>query len=251
MTAQEKLYKFATETAYPYILQLPFYLEYREKISILLVGSTATGLCTDTSDVDICLLCKEQIFNDISEGTNWVNGRPTEILIDDIQLHYYAIGYEAIEKKILEYDDISFYVYGNAIALNDNSGLYSKIKNIINDDEIKIKRKNKAIDMLSRRNRALKQILSKESDPILRINIGLEIIELILTAAALLDSVQFDRRKRFYTTALSGKIGNKIIGKVDTLINILSNIGKIDDSENSCIFMQIVDECINSMQCHE
>jgi predicted nucleotidyltransferase len=248
MTTQQRLRNFAEEIAYPYVIQLPFFVEYHNKISILLVGSTATGLCNDNSDVDICFLCDEYVFSDISQGTDWINGRPIEIIIDNVQLHYYAISYETIEKKITEYDDITFYVYGNVVVLNDNSGLYIKVKNMIYNDEIRINRKNKAVDMLIRRNRAFKQIILKESDPILRIRVGLEIIELLLKAIALSDGNEFDMRKKFYTTALTGNKGMKMIYKLDILIDSLSKISKIENSEKSCIFMQIIDDCIKVIQ---
>ena len=248
MTVHQKLLNFAKGTAYPFILNLPFYAKYSINISILIVGSTATGQCNDNSDVDICLLCEEHIFNDISTGTNWINGSPTEIIMNDIQLHYYAISYEAIEKKLAEYDDVAFYVYGNAVALSDNSGLYNKIKGLIFNDETRTNRKNKAIDMLVRRNRALKQILQRENDPILRIKVGLEIIELLLKTIALSDQIEFDTRKRFYITALDGDIGKNMACKVDSLINFLSDVGNIENKDKSCLFTQTVDDCIESIQ---
>jgi len=244
LTIQEKLITFAKEVAYPYILRLPFYVEHENNISVLLVGSAATGLCTEASDVDICLLCRDHVYNEISKNTNWSNGRPTEVILDKTQLHFYAISFETLEIKITDYDDITFYVYGNATALNDDAGLFIKLKNIIFDEEIINGRKHKALDMLIRRNRALTQILNGESDPILRITIGLEIIEHLLKVTALSDNIMFDKRKRFYNTALIGNIGIMIQPKIDTLLAYLSEISLIDNKDSSSAFLQIVKECI-------
>jgi predicted nucleotidyltransferase len=244
LTIQQKLFNFAKEVAHPYVLQLPFYIEHENEISVLLVGSVATGTCTDTSDVDICFLCRDNIFCEISKNTDWAKGRPTEIILDNIQLHYYAINFETLEKKIAEYDDVAFYVYGNAIALNDNAGLFDKIKNNIFNDEIKNGRKHKALDMLIRRNRALTQILEIEPDPILRITVGLELIEHLLKVTALSDNAMFDKRKRFYTTALTGNNGMTIKPKIDVLLACLSEISLIDNKDKSSAFLQIVNECI-------
>ena len=246
MTAHQRLLGFANETAYPYILNLPIYINHADDVSVLLVGSVATGLCIESSDVDICLLCKEAVFDEIAKGTNWKNGRPTEIEINNTQLHYYAISYENLEQKIADFDDVVFYVYGNAIALNDNAGLFEKIKNLIFNEEIKSQRKSKSVDMLIRRNRALKQIFDKEHDPILRITIGLELIELLLKTVALFDDVPFDKRKRFYSTALTGNLGANLHHKIDCLIASLSEIVREENKEQASVFLQIVDECIAS-----
>jgi len=246
-TIQQKLLAFAKEVAYPYIQQLPFYLEYENDISVLLVGSAATGLCTEHSDVDICLLCRENTFDEISKNANWNSGHPTEIILGNTQLHYYAAGFETLEKKIADYDDVVFYVYGSAIDLNDNAGLFDKIKRNIFSDEIKNGRRHKSFDMLVRRNRALKQILEIEPDPILRMAIGLEIIELILKNIALADDTPFDKRKRFYSTALIGSFGCEAKPKIDNLIACIGDISGIKSKEKDHEFLQIVDECIESL----
>jgi len=250
MNIQEKLIMFAKNIAYPYIQQLPFYIEHENNISVLLVGSAATGLCTESSDVDICILCREYIFNEISANTNWNNGKPTEVILNNMQLHFYAISIETIEKKIVEYDDVTFYIYGNTITLNDNANLICKLENLINNDEIKIERKNKAFDLLIRRNKALAQIFEKEPDPISRISVGMEIIEHLLKNVALSDNTMFDKRKRFYYTALTGKNGMLIKPKIDILLAYLSEISLIENNEKSLSYLYIVNECIDLLKSH-
>lgn len=244
MTAQERLLAFARETAYPYMMNLPFYTQYADDISVLLVGSVATGLCRETSDVDICLLCGETSYEDISKGTGWGTGQPTEVVIDGTQIHYYAVSFQKLKKRILGYEDAAFYLYGNAVLFNDNSGFYSKIMELIDDDNIKAIRKEKALDMLVRRNRALKQILKYEKDPILRITVGLELIGHLLKMIALSDGVPFDKRKRFYTTALVGDLGKQLKPRIGIMISSLGKIGNWEKSDISAQFMKALDKCI-------
>ena len=53
MTVKEELQKCAFEIAYPYIIKQPIIKDYFENLCFLLVGSVATGLCTEKSDVGI------------------------------------------------------------------------------------------------------------------------------------------------------------------------------------------------------
>lgn len=243
MNIQEKLMKFVYETAFPFIIRQPNIENFSDDISFLLVGSTATGLCSEYSDVDICLLCPQDVFDKISMNTNWVNGRPTEIIIEGIQLHYYAISVDTIINKIKSMDDITFYIYRTAIALNDNSGMFIRIQELIENNDLNKNRKIAAFDILTRRNRALKQVLSQEKDPIIRLRMSLEIIEHLLKAIALTDNLQFDIRKRLYITALLGQHGQNLKCNINNLFSLMGQISNADDKLTTSEFIIIIDDC--------
>lgn len=245
MTIQDKLKQFAYNTAYPYIMQQPNIERYLKDICFLLVGSSATGLCTEHSDVDICLLCKQEVFDDISVDTKWLEGKPTEVIIDGIQLHYYAMSINTVVDKIKSFDDITLYVYSNACVMKDNADIYSDIFILINSDEIKGPRYNKAVDTLTRRRRALEQVLKREQDPILRIRISLELVEHLIVCIALKDDLQFDKRKRLYQTALQGNRGSKLRPQIDKLLLLLGEIGDYSAAQNTADFLIIFDYCIS------
>ena len=174
MTIQDKLKKFAFGTGYNYIIEQQKFKDNFDKICFLLVGSVATGLCSIDSDVDICMLCERETFEKISVDTKWQMGCPTEIIIDGIQLHYYAISTESVIDKINKFDDITFYVYGTATVIGGNSMIFDKITKLINSTDIKTSRFNIAINMLNRRTKALNQVLILEdADTILYIKISL------------------------------------------------------------------------------
>lgn len=245
---QKKLMKFAFETAYPYIIEQSIIKDHFDSISFILVGSTTTGLCTVDSDVDICLLCPQNIFDIIAINTKWINGRPTEVVIDGIQLHYYAISIESVIRNIEKMDDRTLYVYGTAVVINDSPKLFNNIQKLIVNPELIEKRKNSTFDMLTRRNRALKQVLLKERDPILRLRMCLELIDLLLAAIALTDNQQFDKRKKFYITALKGQCGMKLMNKIDSLLSLLGNVSNVGDMKTTNKFLEIFDYCIHSIK---
>ena len=151
MNIQEKLISFAFDKAYPYIVEQPVIKDHLSKISFILVGSAATGLCNADSDVDICLICDQKSYDTISIGTRWLDGRPTEVIIDGTQLHYYGISTENLNQKISDMDNLTLYVYRNAIVINDAAGQYKQIAERINDPDSCSKRLSREVDMLGRR----------------------------------------------------------------------------------------------------
>ncbi len=243
MTVRERFLNFAEKTAYPYIINLPFVSNHINDMSILLIGSAASGLCTEYSDVDICILCGDELLKKISENTNLSSGSPNELILEGIQLHYFAVSFEFVFNKLNEFDDICFYLYSTAAVLNDNSGLYLKIRNVFDDENLKLKRKEKAADLFFRRTRALNSIFERETDPVIRLDIAIEIIKHILKVTALIDNVPFDIRKRFYTTALKGVVGKNIKEKADILINLVSSVSNYKNIEDSRLFLKVADEC--------
>lgn len=108
MTIQNKLLEFANEIALPYLLNHEDFQPYKASIDILLVGSSATGLCDEKSDVDICILCNEKVLNEISMKNEWNKGKPSEIIINGIQLHYYATSLENIHNKLKDFNESVF-----------------------------------------------------------------------------------------------------------------------------------------------
>lgn len=245
MTIHEKLKQFAFNVAYPYLLKQPSLEKYLDKITFLLVGSTATGLCTEKSDVDICILCEEDVFNDISKDTNWINGRPTQIVIDGIQLHYYAISTANVLNKIKILDDVTLYVYGTALIMSDPNGLYGPIIKEINNADLKKIRMEKSFDMLISRKRALQEIFESSADSILRIDISVELIKCVLRCIALKDDLQFDSRKRFYQSTLIGQTGTYLKKDMELILSLVGSIYDIKNTEANQKFQELLDYCYN------
>lgn len=247
MSVQEKLISFAFEKAYPYIIEQPAIKDYLSEISFILVGSSATGLCNEDSDVDICLLCNQEVYDVISVGTKWKEGRPTEVILEGTQLHYYAASVDELDNKIADLDDRACYVYGNAIEIKDIAGWYKHIAEQIHSQELLKARFDKEYDMLRRRFGAVSQVLAKDTDPMVRLRLSAEIIERLLKCVALYDGREYDPRKRLYRTALLGVTGSKLKPYVDTLFSLSGSICQLTNQKETDVFLETLDYCINSL----
>ncbi len=99
---QSELQEYAKSKCLPYLLDLPRFASSIEQLSFIIVGSVATGLCEENSDIDIAIVCDGEIYETISYETQWDSGRPSETRMDGIQLHYYGITFEKIESRTSE-----------------------------------------------------------------------------------------------------------------------------------------------------
>ena len=106
MEIQTRLKGFARGKCLPYLMELPKFSSYIDRLSFILVGSVATGICDETSDIDIAIACDENVYSIVSKDTLWSKRRPTEVQFDGVQLHYYAVAFEEIQQKIEELDDV-------------------------------------------------------------------------------------------------------------------------------------------------
>lgn len=247
MSIQETLITFAFEKAYPYIVEQPVIKDHLFKISFILVGSAATGLCNAESDVDICLLCDQSTYEAISVGTRWLDGRPTQVILDGTQLHYYAISADSVDKKIAELDGHTCYLYGNAIVIDDATGLYKQLAEKIHNPALLSQRFEKEHEMLERRKRALHYVMNSNTDPMARVEICTEIMKRLLICIALFDDRECDQRKRLYRTALLGPTGIVLKPKIDELFSQLGVACRAENWEESASFLEGFDYCFDSI----
>ena len=245
MSIQEKLITFAFEKAYPYIIEQAFIKDHLSKISFILVGSAATGLCKVDSDVDICLICDQGTFESIAVGTRWLNGRPTEVIIDGMQLHYYGISIDSLNKKIADMDNHALYVYRNAIVINDTTGHYKQIADRICNPVLLAERRNHEVEMLRRRKISLHYVLNGDTDPMVRIELCSELLKRLLICIALFDDRECDCWKRTYQTALLGNAGMELAPKVDEMFALLGAVANPDNHKDATKFLMHFDDCFD------
>lgn len=223
--AQERLQEFARSVALPYLMELPKIKPHADDQSFVLVGSAAAGLCREDSDVDVAIVCDKAVYNAISAGESWSEGRPAEVSLQGTQLHYYAIAFQYIEEKAAALDDGALYLYGSAVILSDPSGHYETLLNRLRQigPEVRKERLEGKLDMLLRRMRALEGCAS-QGDDLLTAEIYLEIIRRTLKIVALLDDVPFNPRKRLVATALTGSLGRRLEGAIRGLFSRLGDV---------------------------
>jgi len=228
-----KLLHLTEEKCFPYLLDLPQLKPFLDKSSIILVGSVATGLCREDSDIDIAIVCDKAIFTEISKDTQWAKGIPTETKIDGVQFHYYATTFDGIKSKLQKLDDMYLYVYGYAKILQDPQNAFERFISKYKPDDIEIRKQRieGKIDMLLRRTQALNYALGVK-DLFGIIEICKELIALSLKVSALLDNVPFEPRKRLFQTSLQGKFGSQLKSNILRLFTDLGAIGQLETEAN-------------------
>lgn len=243
---QTKFIEFARNEALPYLVQLPRFSDCINRLSFILVGSSATGLCRPDSDVDIAVVCDKELYDKISKETRWMEGRPSQEVINGIQLHYYAISFEEIDERFNQLNDLYLYVYSNCIVLQDPNDRYIKTIKAKDSKTVEIRRARTEgkLDILLRRSKVLEYCINKNEDVIAIMEIFLEVIKLSLKVTALLDNIDFEPRKRLFNTALSGKTGHIVEEKFRQLFYA---IGLIGASKQNLKFPQELIEIINEL----
>lgn len=174
-----------------------------------------------------------------------LDGRPTEVILDGTQLHYYAISTESLNRKIAELDGLTFYVYGNAIVIDDATGQYKQIADKIHDPSLLSQRFGNEIEMLGRRKRALHYVLNNDIDPMARLEVCSEIIKQLLVCIALYDGREYDSRKRLYRTALLGTTGNLLQSKIDAMISLVGTACRTENTMAATEFLELFDYCFD------
>ncbi len=243
-----KLLDMARTQCLSYVLNLPGFQPQVDRLLVLLVGSVATGLWREDSDIDIAVICEDEIYQLISRNENWENGRPSEIEIDGVQLHYYAITFEKIEQKLKQLDDIYLYVYSNVVVMHDPANLYQRhMGNFISSAQnVRKARIEGKLDMLLRRATGVQQCI-KQQDIVVTGCVCFEIVKMCLKICALLDDIPFDSRKRFFITATRGRLGGRCEGLIRQLICDIGTLGTLRESDDfeKFNFPRTLDKIVN------
>ncbi len=235
-TAQ-RLRDIAVRQCLPYLLALSRLAQYSSQLSFVLVGSVATGLCREGSDIDIAVVCEPEVYDAIARDTPWAAGRPCETEIDGVQLHYYAITVGTIESKLRELDDVALHIYGSAVVLWDPECRYRKQFAWVTEyaEQVRRERIEGKLDMLFRRARGLEQCLAT-GDVLTVGSVCLELITRCLKVAGLLDSVAFDPRKRLFVTATAGAVGRLVDPELRRLLACIGELAEIREPSDFATF---------------
>ncbi len=250
MSDSETRKQFARDVCLPYLMDLERFREHLDVLSFMLVGSVATGDSSETSDIDVAVVCDRNIYDSIAAGTDWDRGRPTEEQLDGVRLQYYGIAFEKVERKLRELDDAYLYVYGNALTLSDPDGQYfERLASLLTaNPDVRRDRVEGKLDMLSRRSRALDQAI-EAGDNMSVATVCLELLRRSLELIALMDRIEFDPRKRLFMTAMRGELGRKHEPLVRTLMSAIGELGDIHDAAglSSSTFPERLEQLIASL----
>lgn len=244
MEIKDKLFTFAKFVACPYVLNLDAVKPYVYDVSVILVGSVATGICNANSDVDLCILCPKKIYNLIYPNIEWNNGKYMELSISGISTRYYLEVIEDVLENLNKMDDLAFYLYGYSQPLDDVSGAHKQLKKYINDQQLFSKRKKYIHNSMLKRRRQLTKYIDSYTDPFGRMIVAYDTVRTLLRAISAYDNVPFDPKKHPYETALSGTTGQILKPCIDDLLFCTSNITDVSNTKIRKDFIALVDNCI-------
>lgn len=247
MAIKDKFVTFAQFLACPYILNFDAIKPYVNSISVLLVGSVSAGICTPSSNVDICLLCTRDTVNKISPDIEFNSGKYVEMTISGVNTRFYFDAIEDVLEGLNKMDDSTFFSYLYAIPLDDVSGAYKHLQKYIIDNKLIEKRKKHVYNHMMRRRRNLNSYLENCADKFGRITVAQDTLKCVLRAAAVFDNVPYDPKKHIYETALAGQTGQRIKPCIDSLIELMYRISLADDLPAQQEFISLVDTCISSI----
>ncbi len=247
MQIKDKFITFAKYLACPYVLNLDAVKPYVNSVSIILVGSVPTGICNPSSNVDICILCTREIYNQINPQIDWNAGKYMEMSISGVKTRYYIETIEDLIDNLNKLDDLTFYLYNFAIPLDDVSSAYKKLRRYIEEKKLNDKRKKHVYHSMMRRRRALNTYLCSYKDPFGRLSSSQDVLKSILRAIAVFDNVPYDPNKHPYQTSLAGITGKFLKPCIDELMSMLPRIARADDSVAQKEFMMLIDNCISAI----
>ena len=236
--ARERLSQFARTEAVSYLVSLESFEPFLQGISLVLVGSVASGSCEDHSDVDVAIVSCTRIHEEVARDTAWAQGRPTEVNIRGTVLQYFGVSYAQLEDHLLAGDDNYWYNFGVGVPLWDPAGAFSNWFLSFQtklEDTVHLKRLDERLASFRRRFRALKDCLAYGGDPVVAATIYLENIVLALKVTALIDNVQFDPRKRLFVTATSGPLGAELEAEFRYVMQSMGTFSRLGIEEISLL----------------
>jgi len=214
-----------TSVVVPYLLSSQSLAPFTDRLSLAVVGSVAAGFCTEESDLDIAVVCPDDVLSNIPEGATRQRGKPSEIDLDGVPVQYYGTSYREVSAGVRGLDDAHIYNWQNAVVLHDPSAKLRELLDTVfgNEEDLRRQRLEGKLDMLIRRERALGQAQSY-GDPLVVAKLYLEVMSLLIKVVALLDDQAFDPRKRLFITGLSGPLGARLSSRVSGLFQQLGQL---------------------------
>jgi hypothetical protein len=116
------------------IFVMPELSAYKDNLNVYLTGSRATGGYSDKSDIDLDILCPQDIYGKIQENF-FRSGKTSSVKasfynLDDVdwrayfgdigEPHFSISPQEKILAKLKKYDEVTMWIWGNAKLLVDN-----------------------------------------------------------------------------------------------------------------------------------
>jgi hypothetical protein len=210
---QARLWRHAVGACLPHLLELDALQPFRDSLSLVVVGSVATGMCDADSDIDIAAIASDRTYAALRSSApeewarKWESGRPLSARVEGESLHWYVTRLSGLRMALQCHNDSAMYHYGIARVLSDPRGRFGRVLAEHGPDAEGVRRARTEgkLDMLMRRTRILDAV--QRDGRVALATVTLEVIRLGLKTVALLDGVHANPRKHLESTALRGPIG--------------------------------------------
>ncbi|HLV80882.1 MAG TPA: nucleotidyltransferase domain-containing protein [Chthonomonadaceae bacterium] len=104
---------------------------YTPRLSVLLVGSVATGLADEGSDVDVCFVAPPSIWHeldaDLVRGGFKSGHLPNEMTVGTLRVDWFVVSLSGAEAALEAGEDYALYDINHFIALQDPGGQYQRL----------------------------------------------------------------------------------------------------------------------------
>ncbi len=245
MDIRDQFISFARYLACPYVTNLDAVKPYVNSISVVLVGSVASGICNSQSNVDLCILCSRDTYNLIYPNVEWNAGKYVEMAISGVKTRYYLEIVDNVLEGLNKLDDLTYYLYTSAIPLDDISGAFKQIQKYIAEQKLVERHQKHVYNHMLKRRRSLSSYLDEYRDPFGRLMSAQDALRCLIRGISVYDNVPFDPKKHPYETALSGQTGKYLKPCIDELLNLMSRLAVADDTAAQKDFLRLIDNCIS------
>ncbi|MHB1458537.1 MAG: hypothetical protein ACYC0V_16635 [Armatimonadota bacterium] len=128
----EALLLKARESADHLLAEHPVFSAHRNNISILISGSLAAGFADELSDIDLWLLCKDEVSACISEKCTANRLRfdslpPNKLTFKGTDVHCFIFPYSKFRQGLEMYDDMTLFYVANSIICHDADACFASM----------------------------------------------------------------------------------------------------------------------------
>ncbi len=216
---------------------LDLWRDYRDRASVVLVGSCAAGLADAFSDVDLDVLIEQQDYEPLyrlyweavdREAIRILNPRARLFhefpmtYIPGVDGHYQVKLAAQIEERIRSMDDVTRWIYAHSIAVADPTGLQARLCDLASTYPPEVLREKR----LHHRGAALQYYwgikTQLQRDHVVSLALlCVQSVSHLLRYCCLCDGEPFPHEKWLYQVAVGTALGQRIRGYVDGILSEL------------------------------
>jgi predicted nucleotidyltransferase len=217
-----------------HFLSLDLWRDYRDRASVVLVGSCAAGLADAFSDVDVDVLIERRDYEPLyrlyweavdREAIHILNPRARLFhefpmtYIPGVHGHYQLKLAAQIEERIRSMDDVARWIYANSIAVADPGGLQARLSDLASTYPPDVLREKRLHHRLAARQYywGIKSQLERDHVVSLAL-LCIQSVSHLLKYCCLCDGKPFPHEKWLYQVGVATSLGERIKAYMDEIL---------------------------------